>query len=177
MKTRELSAYLRPPTRAGLWMLVVAVLLCAVAAVAFWQVFALDRDDVEVRRQVATLRLATQVKPAPTLSKVEIDQNKRWTELQTERGFAWAPLFNALEAAGNADIELLELHPDKPSASVILRGEAKDEAALLEFMERLARSPALQQVYLSHRKSRKRDRLVTIAFELKAKLAPALRPQ
>lgn len=170
MKVKNMNMYLRPRVSIGPWMAALALLLTIAVAVMGWMVWRQEADVAALRQKIALVRAATAAKPAPILSKVDIEQRKRWAQLQSERDFAWAPLFNALEAAGNPDIELLEFHPDKPGSTVVLRGEAKDEAALLDFMERLSVNPALKQVFLSHRKSRKRDRLVTVAFELKARL-------
>lgn len=171
MTAKNLSSYLRPRVSVGLPMLLLATLLSTGAAGVLWMALQQNADGAMLSRQIASARAATAVRPLPALSKTEVDQNKRWAELQKERDFAWTPLFNALEAAGNPDIELLEFRPDKPGSTVVLRGEARDEAALLDFMERLAGSPILKRVLLSHRKIRKRDRLVTVAFELKAQLA------
>lgn len=150
----------------------VAALLTILAAVLVWQLLDQRAAGRVLDRRIAVARAAVAAKkPPPPPNKAETEQNKRWAALRTERAFAWAPLFNALESAGNPDIELLEFHPDKTSSTVLLRGEAKDEAALLDFIDRLSHSPAMRHVYLSHRKLRKRDRLVTLTFELKAEIA------
>jgi len=166
-----ISTYLRPPSRASRWMTLLMGLLLAGWTVLAWRILAEHTAEQQVMRNIARVRerLAA-AQPPPPPSKTAAEQSKRWADLKAERDFAWAPLFNALERSGNPDIELLEFHPDKMNASVVLRGEAKDEEALLDFVDRLSHSPALVHVYLSHRKLRKRDRLVTLSFEVRAAL-------
>lgn len=176
MTVKNLVAYTRPRAQVAPWVAVLATLSIVAAAAAGWLVWGQEQAGAALRQQLAVARAATAVKPAPSLSKAEVEQAKRWSELQKERDFDWTRLFNALEMAGGPDIELLEFRPDKTGSTVVLRGEAKDEAALLDFMERLAGSKALKQVFLSHRKIRKRDRLVTLVFEIKASIAGSMSP-
>ena len=77
-------------------------------------------------------------------------------------------MFAALEAVGNPDIELLEFQPDKSGQTVLLRGEAKDTNSLIAFVDELATQPAFMRVHLTHQKMKRRDRLVTVVFEVKA---------
>ena len=168
---KSIALYLRPRSR-HVWsgFAGAAVIACGGVCLA-WLAAERHTAALTMSRDIAALRAASARKPAPIASKAEADQRKSWGQLKAERDFSWSPLFDALERAGNADIELLEFHPDKPSSTVVLRGEARDEAALLDFIEALSQNPVLQNVHLSHRKNRKRDRLETVSFELKAGIA------
>jgi hypothetical protein len=171
MMNKTMRDYLRPQARYAWGAYAVAALLTCAAILMGWQAQRLYTEEASLSQGVAKIKSERAVVPLPPPSKSETEQRKRWSELQAERDFAWLPLFAALERAGNPDIELLEFHPDKSNGSVLLRGEAKDEAALLDFIEALALNPVFRNVYLSRQKIRKRDRLVTVAFELKAGLA------
>ena len=169
--TKTMQHYLQPPARftwAGFGACA-ALVCCAIGA--GWEARRLFAADAVLAQRIAKVSTETAIAPTPSPSKIEIEHRKRWMELQAERNFAWSPLFVALERAGNTDIELLEFHPDKSNGTVLLRGEAKDEAALLDFVEALALNPVFRHVYLSHQKNRQRDRLITVAFELKAVLS------
>ncbi|WP_426323377.1 hypothetical protein [Pseudoduganella sp. R-43] len=120
--------------------------------------------------QEKALRTANRPKPAPPLSKTQVEDLKRWNALKAERGFNWEPIFVAVERAGNADIELLAFQPDKPARQLVLRGEAKDGLAVVEFIERLGRQRILMNVHLTRQKNMQRVRMSTISFEIKATL-------
>lgn len=174
-----MTRYLSPRLRGASLLLGCAVVLMALGA---WLAFlAHERHEVRIaaQLQLAALRAAHVKKPVSEPTKAETETAKRWAALLAERDFRWAPLFAALENAGNPDIELLEFQPDKANRRVSLRGEARDEAALQAFLASLAGQGALQRPHLVHEKIRQRDRLSTIAFEIKAGLAApkaALKP-
>lgn len=164
----DLTRYLRPRPRFT-WPIPVCAIVMLALAVGILSL-ALGQHHVQqaLDSQIAHLRAQQVVKPEPVVSKVELEDQKRWTAFKLERDFTWTPIFAGLQAAGNPDIELLEFQPDKASRRIQLRGEAKDEKALIAFIESLAGQPQFQNVYLSHRKNNTRGRLTTILFELKA---------
>ncbi len=162
--------YLRPRPRFVPLAIGGALALAALAIYAAGMAVEQHAQLGATEQQAERLRAAQVVRPAPLASKTEVEEQKRWAVFKAERDFSWAPLFNALQVAGNPNIELLEFQPDKAGGRIMLRGEAKDEEALIAFMEVLAAQPLFQNVHLSHRKIKRRDRLVTVAFEIKAAL-------
>ncbi len=170
--------YLRPRPRFVPLAIGGALALAVLAVYAATMAVGQHTQAEAVTQQAERLRAAQVVKPAPVASKSEVEEQKRWAVFKAERDFSWTPLFNALQVAGNPNIELLEFQPDKAGSRIMLRGEAKDEEALISFMETLAAQPLFQNVHLSHRKTKRRDRLVTVAFEIKAAMrrdSPAAR--
>lgn len=168
----DLAHYLRPVSRSRVPMLAGTALL---AAFAMW----LGQDAMSqhqflqvLEQQSEQLRRVQAIKPAPKASRAELDEQKQWAALEIERSFSWTPLFSALEATGNPNIELLQFQPDKRGQLVTLQGEAKDEASLVAFMEALSDQRALRHVHLRHRKVKHRDRLTTLAFEIRANIQP-----
>ena len=163
-----MTRYLRPRFRR-----MPLLLACAAGVTALWvglAVLAYQRHELRAaaERELGTLRAANVEKPLPAPSKVETETAKRWAVLLAEREFRWAPLWTALENAASPDIELLEFQPDKPNRRVLLRGEARDEAALQAFLASLSEQRILRQVHLTHEKVRRREQMSTIAFEIKA---------
>ena len=61
----------------------------------------------------------------------------------------WEQLFADLESAGTPDIGLLGLEPDARRAEVRISGEARDGAALSEYITSLERTSSLKRVSLS----------------------------
>ncbi|MBJ7311489.1 PilN domain-containing protein [Rugamonas sp. CCM 8940] len=160
--------YLKPRPRFVVLLVGAALVLGILAIYAAAMAVGRHTQADAIVQQAERLRVAQVVKPTPVPSRTELEEQKRWAVFKLERDFSWAPLFNALQVAGNPNIELLEFQPDKAGGRVMLRGEARDEEALIAFMETLAAQPLLRNVHLSHRKIKRRDRLVTVAFEIKA---------
>ncbi|MCU6501538.1 PilN domain-containing protein [Rugamonas sp. A1-17] len=172
----DFSHFLKPAPRFGRLFAIATLAATGLGAWVWRDVMILRAAQVKVQQQSEALRLASVPAPVAARNRAELDEQKRWAALQDERAFAWPPLFAALEQAGNADIELLEFQPDKTSQRLVLRGEAKDEAALSDFLEALSSQPILRNVYLSRRKLKQRDRLVTVFFEIKASMANSAKP-
>lgn len=164
----DMHNYLKPRPRFVVLLVGAALVLGILAIYAAAMAVGRHTQADAIVQQAERLRVAQVVKPTPVPSRTELEEQKRWAVFKLERDFSWAPLFNALQVAGNPNIELLEFQPDKAGGRVMLRGEARDEEALIAFMETLAAQPLLRNVHLSHRKIKRRDRLVTVAFEIKA---------
>jgi len=162
--------YLKPEPRHTSSLVLICV---ALAAVSIWLGLFAGAEHGRANTWTAqekALRTANRPKPAPALSKTQVEDLKRWNALKAERSFNWEPVFVAVERAGNADIELLAFQPDKPARQLVLRGEAKDGLAVVEFIERLGRQKILTDVHLTRQKNIQRVRMTTIAFEIKAAL-------
>jgi hypothetical protein len=167
----KFSHYLRPRVKSAAVPLVIVVLAAALSCGLIYRALELHAAGLESSRRIDALRAAQVKKPVAEPTKAQADEQKQWSALRAERDFSWTPIFKAIENVGNADIELLEFQPDKLNRRLLLRGEAKGEEELIAFVEALASQPALHHVHLTHRKNRKRDRLQTISFELRATLA------
>jgi hypothetical protein len=166
-----LSHFLRPPTRTLRGLLVGIAVAGTLAAALGWQAVALRAaaDEAELRADRMSAVLA--VKPVEKKSHGLAEEQKKWAALKAEREFSWAEIFASVEKAGSADIELLAFKPDKGNRTVLLGGEARDQAALMVFLDTLAGQANLRNVHLTHQQRKKRERLETVVFEIKAKIS------
>lgn len=114
--------------------------------------FALDlgRSYTDTRAALALkeARLALTARAAPPRPPVrgEIEAAR-----ETIRRLAtpWSGLFAALETAASPRVALLAVTPDAQGASVVIRGEALDYGAVLEYVAALRRAPGLAEAYLA----------------------------
>jgi len=164
------SQYLKPKSKTP-WM-VWLLSACAFAALllAFNETLRLIQEESRIQSEIATLRSKQALASAKKPARKDVEEQKKWSTLQAELDFPWDRLFRALERAATTNIELLEFYPDKVQKRVILRGEAKDHAALMEYIGRLTLQDGLRMVHVTRMQSVKRDQLHTVAFEIKADL-------
>lgn len=162
--------WLRPGARhaARLWAL--SALLLVLGATALWQAWSLALAVEAGQSALLALQQQRRVPAAPKPSKAALDLQRRWDALAAERGFNWYPVFRMLEASASEDIELLEFVPDKAGQRLVLRGEARDAAALTRYLALLSLQPGLGQVHLSHQKQGQRGTLPVLAFEVRGML-------
>jgi hypothetical protein len=164
------QAYLRPPRSVAwqIWM-ICAVAVAASAWLGLQAYLLLDYVDT---RSAANLRAAARstVRPQPKPNRAEQDAARLWAELEAERDFPWSHIFKMVEQSDSTEIALLGLTPDKRHRTVMLRGQALTQKALLAYLKALGEQPMLSQVYLVHQQAMNQNQLETIAFEIKIRL-------
>lgn len=69
-------------------------------------------------------------------------------EVLRQLSLPWESLFYAVESAGGKDIALLALEPDMEKGVVKISGEAKNIAAMLDYLKRLEERDVFGTVYL-----------------------------
>lgn len=163
---------LRPRSRRAVLVWLVAAVFCATSAWLGWDAYERHQALETFQRELVRLRALHRVPPPPKLSREDRERAKRWASLKGEREFRWYPVFRGLEGASNEDIELLEFAPDKVNRTFLLRGEARDLAALLRYLDALASQDGFDNVYLAHQKLSKRDAIMAVAFEIRGKVLP-----
>ncbi len=167
MKLSPFSRYLRPPRRYSnglLFLSIVAMILALIIYAGAYQQYHRIRDLESLRSQTAALHLKKNAAP----SRLEVESQKQWAALRQERDFSWGKLFSAVESSTGTDIALLEFQPNKTSKFVILRGESRDNNALISFLSALEIQPALKNVHLIRREKVPGADFQTIIFEIKA---------
>jgi hypothetical protein len=166
----DLATHLRPPVRGHLPQLLVALGLVAVAGWMAMQ--GLSEHDAASKTEEAYRRLQTvsKSKTVPKVDRAKGENLKRWDELRKERAFAWTPIFQAVERSAGEQIELLEFRPEKVTGYIALRGEARDQAALVEFLDNVALQAPFERTHLTYQALRSRGQLQTIEFEIRASL-------
>ena len=167
----DLSRYLFPHQHSSRWLWALVLILACLTVWLGFQAYQFHIQTAEIQTRVEKLRVrqAALEKSKPT--QKELEEQKRWTALKQERDFPWERIFKAVERASSKDIELLEFEPDKRNRIIVLRGEARDLAALVSYLERLSLQAGLSDVHLVHQQNVTRDRLETVSFEMKATLA------
>jgi Tfp pilus assembly protein PilN len=153
MKAVELDFYRARPASPWAGWLLLAIALAFIADVGLsW---------IELRRDISTneARLAQLEGPAAAARAVERraaapEELTAARETVTRLTLPWDELFSALEAASTAGIALLSLEPDREGGTVIIRGEARDYASVLSYVEDLRRTKALRDVHLVKHEAR-----------------------
>jgi type IV pilus assembly PilN-like protein len=77
-------------------------------------------------------------------------------------------LFGALESAATDRVSLTAIEPDVKAGTVVISGEGKDFAAVLDYVARLQRSQALQRPHLVKHEFRPNDPNRPVAFAVSA---------
>lgn len=165
-----LEHYVRPPKHT------LPQILSAIAGFAVLAVL-LTAQGMKARETAAQaeagaeqLRRSNIVRPVEKKSAAMMEVEKKWASLSDERDFDWAGVFAAVERAGSSNVELLQFKPDKGNRQVMLGGEARDLESLMKFLDRLSAQPTLANVHLTHQQRKSRERLNTVAFEVRARI-------
>lgn len=76
------------------------------------------------------------------------DQVKNADAVVRQLTLPWGPLVGVLEQASTRDVALLQLQPDATQRTLRLTGEARDRAAMFEYLRRLSSAKRLADVHL-----------------------------
>ncbi|WP_269531869.1 hypothetical protein [Chitinimonas sp. BJYL2] len=167
---QELERLLRPRRPVPVYLIGAIVLLMGVSIWLATRLYDNHQAVLALEIQVQAHR-AKQLKPTVTKpSNASLATQQQWQALAAERSFAWQTVFGAIEGAAKADVELLEFVPDKRNGKIVLRGEARDRKALLDYVTLLAAQPGLVQVHLVREQVVMRERLETVEFEVRSTL-------
>jgi Tfp pilus assembly protein PilN len=164
----QMKRILRPPAITGRRYWLAVFVLCALTGWVALLALRADKAAGRVAQRVVQVQAAQAKQVVPVAVPIEPAVLKRWKALQAERDFSWGDVFAAVEKAGSEDVELLAFEPDKANRTIQLRGEARDQKALLAFVEALAQQPTLKNVHLIKQQRNKRDSVETLVFEVKA---------
>jgi hypothetical protein len=93
---------------------------------------------------------------------------KRANEVLRQRSMPWDGLFQTLESAGGKDVALLALEPDVEKRLVKISGEAKNIAAMLDYVKQLENRDVLGTVYLQSHHVQMQDPEKPVRFVLQA---------
>jgi Tfp pilus assembly protein PilN len=156
--------------RAGI---VVLLLSCAVAVA-----LGIHYRNMEVqaaRLEVLVAKVEQKVHPGRSLAQPTA-ANMRQTEAEIKSAnevimqlsLPWSELFDALEEANSSNIALLGLEPNARKGLVRVSGEAKNSAALFDYIRLLQASKSMSTVYLKHQQVQERDPEKPIRFTLDA---------
>lgn len=159
-----------PLSGSGMVLLVIALLL---GGKLFADYRELDAAVEHGEAKLARLERLTGYQ-APRSGKKEQDEayaaeTKRANEVIGQLTLPWDPLFAAVENAADKDVALLAIQPDRRKGMVAIGGEAKNIAAMLDYMRRLGEEKPLKQVALLSHQVQQQDPQHPVRFNLSAK--------
>lgn len=129
----------------GLAMLV--LLLCA------WQWSSLRSERADLQQQLGRMQGLSQppqvqVAQPQALSSAQKSEIKEANQVLNELGRPWPALLLRLEQSASPDVALMAIRPDAAKGRLRLKGEARDVAALLAYLQRLEAVPEMHDVVL-----------------------------
>jgi len=85
-----------------------------------------------------------------------------------ELSVPWDALFEAVEAAGDKEVTLLSMEPDVEKQGARIMGEARNMAAVLNYMRQLGKQPVLHDINLEHHQIQSQDSERPVRFTVVA---------
>lgn len=158
MKTVQLNFVAHSPKR-GRWPIAVVV-FAVLAAWQYWQSQQLNQQIDKLREQVADLHHRTEMSRLARQGATE-DLTK---DLHGVSNRAWATLLNAIESVQTKKVALLVLEPDATNGKLRVTAEAKDVAAMLDYLKRLQQQPGLRDVVLLSQQVNEDDKQQPVRF-------------
>ncbi len=159
----------RRTNRSG-WVLL-ALGLLAVSAVLAWRWLELDPRLQAAQAQLQRAQASLSANE-PVLQKLSDEQlNSDWSQavgIAQQLGTPWEALFAELEAGADHGVALLSLEPDAQRHELLLNGEARDYAALVDYYRYLQSQPMLTSVALQTHQMNRQDRDKPIRFRITA---------
>jgi hypothetical protein len=123
----------------------------AMNEIAYWDT---RIASVERRAQRSTTGAGPQQTSSPSSSSSsyvsrDVKQEvKKANAVMSELDLPWQALFDSVEYAANPDVALLSFQPDAAGRIMRIGAEAKNIAAMLDFVGALEREPALKDAHL-----------------------------
>ena len=93
---------------------------------------------------------------------------KHANEVLQQLSLPWGKLFQAIESSSGKDVALLAMEPDAEKHVVKISGEAKNIAAVLEYIKRLSAQEVFSSVYLQSHQIQQQDPEKPVRFALLA---------
>ena len=147
----------------------------ALAGFSVQQYFAAEGEIAALEREVA--RLARGAGGARGERKVDLDRLRARIVLANQvvrkKTVPWDGLFRDIENASDDKIGLLAVQPDAATGLVQITGEARDAAALTNYITRLEAQPSLQNVHLAEHELKLNQGRAVVRFNLNATWAGA----
>lgn len=117
-----------------------------------------SRDRTTHRRRDPTERITQEIR----------QEIKKASEIMGQLNLPWEDFFNAIEFATNEEVALLSLQPNVANQNIRINGEAKDIAALLDFIEALERENIFEKAHLLNYKIKQDNPQRPITFLITA---------
>jgi Tfp pilus assembly protein PilN len=174
MKRSALQLDFIQPPRRPLWlgMILLALALALAAELALrWQA---TRE--QTRRIETTRSLLNTDRPAAKSVPIErLDDHIKSAEgVVRNLTLPWASLIETLEDAATRDVAVLQIQPDAQQRQLRITGEARNQAALWQYVGNLAAAKSLQEVHLISHQVQQEDPQRPLLFSVQATFKAAL---
>ena len=141
-------------------------------AIFTWQTY--QQQQVKLAEMITNLQqinqqLPKQEKIKPVVAPISSKQLMQLTEDFNLLATPWNELLDSIEQSDMPDIVLLGLDPSVKKQQVILTGEAKNLATILQYINKLAQQATLSQVYLQKHKVNETSNEKPVSFSIVAK--------
>ena len=164
--------FVRPRRSGSAWGWLVLLLGTGIAGgVAVWERQILAGDIASAQRELAEVRSAIAASEPVSLQLKGGDLAAEWqraSQVSSSLAAPWAELFAMLESYADQPIALLGLDPDLAKNDLVLSGEARDLAALLDYVRYLKKQPMLSAVTLQSHQVSRQDRDKPVRFRIVA---------
>ncbi|MCE7917303.1 MAG: hypothetical protein DYH16_07170 [Nitrosomonas sp. PRO5] len=127
--------------------------------ITYWEA----REARIVQQQKHTRQPRT---PMARINKATQQELKQADDILRQLNLPWEALFDALELAASEQIALLSLQPSVTSQTIRITGEARDLAALVEYVQALELEPVLKNAHLASYKARQDHPRRPIVFSI-----------
>ena len=141
-------------------------------AIFTWQTY--QQQQVKLAKMITNLQQINQQLPQqemikPVIAPISSKQLMQLTEDFNVLATPWNELLDSIEQSDMPDIALLGLDPSVKKQQVILTGEAKNLATILQYINKLAQQATLSQVYLQKHKLNETSNEKPVSFSIVAK--------
>jgi Tfp pilus assembly protein PilN len=165
--------FIRPRRRpaASAWLLLLLGLVAA-GSLAAWRVLTVEPDLRAAEAELRSLQagLATRQPSSARLNDEQLASDwARAAKIAEDLAAPWAELFGVLESAAGQPVALLSVEPDGARRELVLNGEARDYAALLDYYRFLQQQPLLSGVALHTHQVNQQDRDKPVRFRITAR--------
>lgn len=156
----------RPPRWPGAVVLVVSL---AVAAELFTG-YRTARMEL-ARLEAAAGMIGPQRGPVRAIPAKRLDEERKSAEaVVRELTLPWGALIRTLEQAATREVAILQLQPDAHQRVVKITAEARNQAAMFEYLRRLGASRNLGEPHLVSHQVQREDPQRPIQFSIQAAL-------
>jgi hypothetical protein len=150
------------------------LLLGLLVALGIWQQYQTKQADYQALLQQQKPVAITQKKsPAMLASQIKLvkmtpAQRSLMFETQSLLNLPWRPLLQGLASANTGDIALLSIEPSVKKKQISLKGEARNMAALLRYIDQLEAQTAISAVVLQNHSINEIDPYKAVRFSINA---------
>lgn len=124
--------------------------------------------SVDRRMQRSSAPQGRPLGPSGYVSREAKQEIAKANAVMSEIDLPWEALFDSIEYASSHDVALLSFQPDPAGRTMRIGGEAKNIAAMLDFVGALEREPVLKDAHLLKYQVKQEDPYRPVIFSLTA---------